>query len=133
MSNDTAARPTAWAGMVIFSGVMLMLLGGFQAVEGIVAIVKDDYYLTNSSGLVITVDYDVWGWTHLGIGILGAIAGIGVFLGQTWARVVGIGLASVSAFGNLMFLPAFPIWATIIIALDVLIIYALAVHGREVR
>ena len=59
--------------------------------------------------------------------------GIGVFYGRTWARVIGIGLAAISAFGNLLFLPAYPVWCTIIIATCVLVIYTLAVHGREVR
>jgi hypothetical protein len=60
-------------------------------------------------------------------------AGIGVLLGQTWARVVGIGIAAISGLGNLLFLPAQPFWCTLVIALDVLVIYTLAVHGREAR
>ncbi|GAA4600597.1 hypothetical protein BJY16_003597 [Actinoplanes octamycinicus] len=130
----TAHRePTAWVGMVVFAGVMLLLMGGFQAIEGLVAIFKDEYYVATESGLVLNVDYTVWGWTHLLLGVIAVLAGIGIFLGQMWARVVGIIIAAVSALANLMFLPAYPVWCTIMIATDVLIIYALSVHGREVR
>ncbi|NMO52265.1 hypothetical protein HH310_13795 [Actinoplanes sp. TBRC 11911] len=125
--------PTAWVGMVVFAGVMLLMTGTFQVIEGIVAIVRDDYFLVTRSGLVLTWDYTTWGWIHLIIGVIAALTGIGVFLGQMWARVIGIIIAGISALANLAFLPAYPIWATIVIALDVLVIYALAVHGREVR
>ncbi|MEV4351525.1 hypothetical protein AB0J83_44280 [Actinoplanes sp. NPDC049596] len=128
-----AAEPTAWVGVVIFAAVMLMLMGGFQVMEGIVAIVRDDYYLTTSSGLILTLDYTAWGWTHLIIGLIAVGVGIGIFAGQTWARVAGIVIACLSALANAAFLPAYPLWCAIIIAIDVLIIYALAVHGREVK
>jgi hypothetical protein len=126
-------EPTPWVGMVVFAGVMLMLLGSFEAMEGVVAIIRDDYYLVTRDGLVLTVDYTTWGWIHLVIGLVAVVTGIGVFLGQMWARVVGIGIAGLSALANLAFLPAYPIWCTIVIAVDVLVIYALAAHGREVR
>jgi hypothetical protein len=126
-------RHTMWAGTVVFAGVMLLLLGGFQIVQGIVAIVNDDYYVVTNSGLVVTLDYTVWGWFHLILGLIALAAGVGVMLGQMWARVVGIVVAGVGALANMTFLPAYPIWATIIIAVDVLVIYALAVHGRDVQ
>ena len=137
-SNSTytpSRRPqaTGWVGYVVFAGVMLIMLGGFQAIEGLVAIFRDDYYLVTQRGLLLTMDFTAWGWTHLILGAVAVIAGIGVLLGQTWARVTGIIIAVLSALSNIAFLPAYPIWATIIIALDVLAIYALAVHGREVQ
>ena len=137
-SNSTytpSRRPqaTGWVGYVVFAGVMLIMLGGFQVIEGLVAIFRDDYYLVTRSGLLLTMDFTAWGWTHLILGAVAVIAGIGVLLGQTWARVTGIIIAVLSALSNIAFLPAYPVWATIIIALDVLAIYALAVHGREVQ
>jgi len=137
-SNSTytpSRRPqaTGWVGYVVFAGVMLIMLGGFQVIEGLVAIFRDDYYLVTRSGLLLTMDFTAWGWTHMILGAIAVIAGIGVLLGQTWARVGGIIIAVLSALSNLAFLPAYPIWATIIIALDVIAIYALAVHGREVQ
>ena len=131
--NPRRPQATGWVGYVVFAGVMIMMLGGFQAIQGLVAIFRDDYYLVTRSGLLLTMDYTAWGWTHLILGAIAVISGIGVLLGQTWARVFGIVIAVLSALSNLAFLPAYPIWATIIIALDVLAIYALAVHGREVQ
>jgi hypothetical protein len=140
-SSYTAGEPyeapsrredTAWAGFVLYSGILLLMIGGFQAIEGLVAIFKEDYYLVTRNGLMISVDYTAWGWTHLLIGVVAIAAGFGIMLGRMWAIVVGIIIAVVSALVNIAFLPAYPIWSTIVIALDVLVIYALTVHGREV-
>ena len=126
-------EPTAWVGMVLFGGIMMLMMGGFQIIEGFVALFKDDYYLVTRNGLVVNVDYTTWGWTHLLIGLVAVAAGIGVLLGQMWARVVGIIIAVLSALANIAFLSAYPVWSTIIIAVDVLVIYALTVHGSEVK
>jgi len=126
-------QPTAWVGMVLFGGIMLLLSGGFQIMQGFVAIFKDSYYLVGQNGLVVNLDYTVWGWTHVLIGLVAVGTGIGVTLGQMWARVVGIVIAVLSALVNVAFLSAYPIWSTIIIAIDVLVIYALAAHGSEVK
>jgi hypothetical protein len=126
-------RPTAWVGFVLFGGLMLVMMGAFQAIEGFVALFKDDYYLVSRTGLVLSIDYTTWGWTHLIIGLVAVAAGIGILVGQMWARVVGIVIAVISAFANLAFIAAYPLWCTIVIATDVLVIYALAVHGREVK
>jgi hypothetical protein len=126
-------QPTAWVGFVLFAGIILVMVGAFQAIEGLVALFKDEYYVVTRSGLVLNVDYTTWGWTHLIIGLVAVGVGIGVMLGKTWARVLGIVVAAISAFANLAFIAAYPLWCTIMIALDVLVIYALAVHGREVR
>ncbi|MEV0902273.1 hypothetical protein [Actinoplanes sp. NPDC049802] len=126
-------EPTGWVGMVVFAGVMLLMLGSFQAIEGLVALLRDEFYLTTSSGLVVPVDFDTYGWTHIVIGLIAVGTGLGILAGQTWARVVGIIVAVLSALANLAFLPAYPVWCSIVIALDVLVIYALTAHGREVK
>jgi len=132
-----ALRPepqrTAWAGWVLFAGVMMIIIGCFNAIAGIVALVNDDYYLVSSSGLLISVDYTAWGWTLLAYGAVMALAGAGVLAGQTWARVVAVIMVGLNALLNLAFLAAYPIWTTIVIALDVIVIYALVVHGKEAR
>jgi hypothetical protein len=125
------SRPTAWVGVVLFGGIMMEMVGGFQLIQGLVALFKDEYYLVSPNGLVIEVNYTAWGWTHLLIGLVAIATGIGIMVGKMWARVLGIVIAVVSALVNIAFLSAYPIWSTIIIAMDVLVIYALAVHGRE--
>lgn len=124
---------TAWVGWIVFSGILLVLLGMFQAVMGFVALFKEDFYLVARTGLVVSLDYTTWGWVHLVIGVVAVCAGYGVLAGQLWARVFGILLALVSAVTNLVFIAAYPVWSTIVIVVDILVIYALAVHGREVQ
>jgi hypothetical protein len=124
---------TAWVGWIMFAGVIMVMLGTFQAIAGLVALFNDDYYLVTRSDLVISVDYTAWGWVHLLLGIVIAGAGLGVMVGQMWARVVGILVALVSAVVNLAFLAANPVWCTIMITLDVLVIWALTVHGKETK
>jgi hypothetical protein len=125
-------RSTGWLQYVVFAGTLLVMLGIFQVIEGLVALFKDDLFLVTPEGLPINVDFTVWGWTQILIGAIAIVTGLGVLRGQMWARVVGIILAVISAIVNLAFIPAYPIWATIIIAIDVLAIWALAVHGGEV-
>jgi hypothetical protein len=120
-------------GWIAFAGVLLFMLGGFHIIQGIVALVKDDYFLVSSSGLVIDVDYTTWGWTHVIAGAIVLLAGIGVLAGQMWARVVGTVVALLSAVVNMVFLPAYPIWSTLMIALSVVVVMALTVHGSEIK
>jgi hypothetical protein len=130
----TAEGPsTAWTGWVVFGGVMMIMLGLFQVVQGLVALVEDQYYLVTQDGLVVSVDYTTWGWTHLVLGIIAGLAGLGLLAGNTAARVVGVAIAVVSALVNLAFMPAYPIWSIIVITLDVIVIFAIVVHGRELK
>jgi hypothetical protein len=136
-SADSEARygnaQTAWAGWVIFGGVMLIMLGAFQIVEGLVALFDDGFYLVGRSGLVVDVDYNTWGWVHTGIGLIAVLAGLGLLAGNMAARIVGVAVAFLSAIVNLAFLSAYPVWSTIMITVDVIVIYAIIVHGREVK
>jgi hypothetical protein len=129
----TRPEPTGWIGWVIFAGVMMILLGAFEAIMGLVALFDDGYYLVTRTGLVVSANFTQWGWTHLILGVIAVVAGFGVMLGQTWARVVGVILAVVSALVNVAFLAAYPVWSTLVITLDVIVIYALAVHGSETK
>jgi hypothetical protein len=124
---------SAWAGWIFFAGVMMIILGSFEIIAALVALFNDQYYLVASSGLVVSVDYSAWGWVHLVLGLVAVGAGIGVMMGQMWARVIGIILAGLSAITNLAFIAAYPLWSTLVIALDVIVIYALAVHGKETK
>jgi hypothetical protein len=130
--HDTPTA-TGWVGWVVFAAVIMMMAGGFHALMGLVALFRDDYYVTTSSGLALTLDYTPWGWTHLLLGVLVFVAGGALLVGQTWARVVAVGLAVVSAAANMVFVAAYQWWSITVIVLDVLVIYALVVHGREMR
>jgi hypothetical protein len=131
--RTSAASRSGWLGWVYFAGIMMIMLGSFQAISGLVALFDDTFYLVADSGLVVSVDYTAWGWFHLLLGIVIAAAGLAVLAGRIWGRTVGIILALVSAIANMLFVAAYPVWSIIMITLDVIIIYALAVHGREAK
>ena len=130
-SPDTGV--TVWAGWVAFAGIMLIMLGFFQMIEGLVALFNDGFYLVRAEGLVVNVDYNAWGWTHLVLGAVTVAVGFGLMVGNMFARVAGIAIAMISAILNLVFISAYPLWSAIVIAIDVIVIYAIVVHGRELK
>ena len=130
-ADDTEV--TGWAGWAGFAGGIMIMAGIFQATAGLVALFNDDVYVVVSDQLALTLDYTQWGWVHLILGAIVAAAGVAVFSGRVWARTVGVLLAGLSALAHLLFIPAFPLWSLIVIAMDVLVIYALCVHGGELR
>jgi len=125
--------PSAWVGWVLFAGLMMMLLGGFAVIEGIVALVDKSYFHVGRHGLLVHMSYTGWGWVHIGIGVVAVFAGASLLTGKTWARVFTVAVALVNTFINLGFLAAFPLWSLIMITIDVLVIWAVTVHGREIR
>jgi hypothetical protein len=125
--------PTGWTGWVVFASVMMLLLGAFQVLQGLVALFDEGFYLVTRGGLVVDVDYNVWGTIHLILGVLLLASSAGVLTGNLAARTVGVLLAGLSAFVNLVFIGAYPLWSIVIITVDVLVIYALTVHGRELH
>jgi hypothetical protein len=126
-------EPTGWVGWIFFAGVMMVMLGSFHAIQGLVALFDDGYYLVGKNGLAVHVDYTTWGWVHLIAGVVIAAAGVGLFAGQMWARVIGVIVCFLSAILNIGFLSAYPIWSAIMITMDILVIWALTVHGSEVK
>jgi hypothetical protein len=86
-----------------------------------------------SNGLVVDVNYNTWGWIHTIIGVVGVLAGLGLLVGNMAARIVGVVVACLSAIVNLAFISAYPVWSAIMITLDVVVIYAIIVHGRELK
>ena len=127
-SNDV----TGWVGWVFFAGVLMIMSGFFQAIMGLVALFKDTVYVTTNAGLV-AFDYTTWGWIHLIAGLVLVAAGYSAMQGNMFGRVVGVVVAALSAIANMALLPAYPFWSLIVIAMDVFIIYALTVHGRELQ
>jgi hypothetical protein len=132
-STEAQSEVTGWIGWIIFAGTMMMLVGTFHVIQGLVALFNDTYYLVGQSGLVVQVDYSAWGWVHLISGVVVFAAGLALYSGKMWARTVGVIIASISAILNFVFIAAFPVWSLTIIALDVFVIYALTAHGGEMK
>jgi hypothetical protein len=119
------------SGWAWFTGGLMGLVGLFQIITGIVALAGSGYYTVPTRNLVVDASYSTWGWVHLVLGIVALVTGGGLAFGNTVARVVGVVLAALSAVVNLAFIPASPFAATLIISLDVFLIYAITVHGGE--
>jgi hypothetical protein len=133
VASRNESHPTGWTGWVAFASFMMFLLGAFQAIQGLVALFDDGFYLVTPGNLVVHVNYNVWGAVHLALGALLLLSGAGVLAGNLAARTVGVIVAGLSALANLLFIEAYPVWSIIIITVDVLVIYALTVHGRELK
>lgn len=131
--HGVAPQPTRWVGWIVFAAVMMIMVGSFQVIEGLTALFNSGFYLVGEEDLLVSVDYTAWGWTHLLLGALALAAAFGLLAGQMWARVVGIAMAMVSSIVHLAFIDAYPVWSIIVITIDVLIIYAIAMHGEEAR
>jgi vacuolar-type H+-ATPase subunit I/STV1 len=117
-------------GLAFFAGAMMIMIGVFQIVAGLVALFENEVYVAGTRYL-FAFDLTTWGWIHLLLGALVAAAGIGVLSGQLWGRIVGITLALLSAFANFLFIPYYPVWSLLVIALDVFVIWALCLYNRD--
>ncbi len=118
------------AGFSVFAGVMMIVAGIFQGLDGLAAIIRHSWYVV-APNYVYDLDVRGWGWIHLVLGIVLLLAGFAVFSGKLWARAIGIFFAVCSAVANFLFIPYYPLWALLIIALDVFVIWALASPRRS--
>jgi hypothetical protein len=124
---------SGWAvGFILFAAIMMIMAGVFQAIAGLVAIFENEFYVATRNYL-FQFDATTWGWIHLVVGLVVTFAGWGLLSGRTWARVVAITVALLSALANFLFIPYYPFWALTVITLDIFVIWALAAHGGELR
>jgi hypothetical protein len=127
------ATDLGMAGVVRFAGVMLLTLGAFQTMEGLSTLLHEQAYLVSPDGMLIELDPIVWGWSHLILGLLAAADGWGVLRGLMWARVAGVLITAFAALAHFTLLAAAPLWCSILICVELVVIYALCAHGSEVR
>ncbi len=113
------------SGWIGFAGIMLILVGFFNVIDGISAIANADYLVNQ----LLFANLDAWGWFFLIWGILQIFAGFAIMNGATWGAIVGVVTAFVNAIAQLSWARTYPVWAIAAIVLDVLIIYALVVYG----
>ena len=133
MSDRKVQMTASWAhSITVFAGVMMIVGGGFQAFEALAAIVNDKY-LVVLPNYVYAFDLTVWGWIHLLIGLALVAIGISLLLGQGWARMAGIVVAALAALINFTWLPYSPLWAIVLIAIDVLVIWALISSRQQAK
>jgi hypothetical protein len=128
--EDMNERPmSGWAvGGVVFAATMMLVIGTFQMIAGLVAIFDDEFYVVGRE-YTFKLDTTAWGWIHLLLGILLAVCGWALFARRAWAGVTAIVLAALSAIANFFFIPYYPFWSIVVIALDVWVIWALTRPG----
>ncbi len=124
-------QPSFWAmGYAAFAGVILVLVGFFQAIAGLVAIVDDNFYVATQE-YIFKFDTTTWGWIHLIVGIIVLASGFGIFSGNVMARTVGVFVAGIAALVSFAWIPYYPVWAILLVLLNVAVIWALTAHGRD--
>jgi hypothetical protein len=134
ISRDrTVASSDSWTGWIVFAGFVLVIIGAIDALQGLLAIAKDSYVVATAKGVGI-VDVTTWGWATLIWGVVIVLAGVGLLGGAGWARWLAIIGVAVNAIGQIAFMAnypqAYPLWNILIVALDVLVLYALTAHWR---
>ena len=115
-------------GFTVFAGVLMLMGGTLHAIQGLVALFNDQFMVVGKE-YIFKFDITTWGWIHLILGIVIVIAGCALFTGAFWARVVGVLLAGLGALANFAWLPHYPLWSIVLIAIDVFIIWALCTGG----
>ena len=133
LDDDFDPGPSNWTGWVAFGAAMIMLAGTMNVIQGLVSLLNDGYYLTTSDGLTVNMSFTTLGWIQIGLGVIALAIGIGMFVGAVVALVAGVILAGVSAIASLATIAAYPLWGVVLIAFDVIVIYAIVAHGREMK
>lgn len=123
---------SGWVGWVFFAGFMMIVMGVMQIIAGLTALFNSDWLVVTQSHLLL-LDFTTWGWVHLLIGIAVLLSGFAVMQGSVLARTIGVMLAMLSAVANMAYVNVYPIWSITLIVVDIVIIYALTVHGGELK
>ncbi|MFC9556658.1 hypothetical protein ACFTWF_38210 [Rhodococcus sp. NPDC056960] len=123
MSDRSSVKQEVAAGTSIGAAAILVIVGVLQVLQGIAALGNDEVFVV---GVEYTYQFDltVWGWIHIVLGVVVALVGVALFTGGIWARTLTIVIASLSIVVNFLWLPHYPGWASVIIALDVVVIWA---------
>ena len=125
-------RPSGWAiGWTTFAGVMMIVMGGWWIISGLIAIINDSFYVVTQEW-IFEFDVTTWGWIHLIFGIIVLLAGFYVFTAAVWARVVGVIMAVLAGLIAFAWMPWYPIWGAIFIAVSIAVIWALTAHGEDI-
>jgi len=124
---------SAWAvGWAAFAGLMMCMLGIWWITAGFVALFEDGRLFVATGEWAFKLTAPTWGWIHILLGVLTLSAGCGVFAGARWARAIGVILAVIAGVVAFAWMPWFPVWATMLIAISVAVVWALTVHGRDI-
>jgi hypothetical protein len=128
-SSRTGGHRAEGSGLIIFASVLLLILGVLNLIDGIAAIAQSHIFIANAH--YVLGDLRAWGWVALILGILQLLAGAGAMAGNQLARWTGVGLVSLNLIAEMFFIPGYPFWSLMIIAVDVVALYGLCVYGSR--
>ena len=126
-------RVTGWVGWIVFAASVMMIGGVCAIISGLAGIFRDEVYFSSGGGELLVFDYTAWGWIHLIFGVCLLIVGTMLLGGSAFARVIAILLVGLNLVAQFAWINATPWWSIVMIALDLLVLYALAIHGGELR
>ena len=130
-TQPPSTQPSGWAiGWTAFAAIMMVIQGFWWLIAGFIAIVNDDFYVAGEN-YVFQFDTTTWGWIHLLLGIVILIAGLSLFTGSVWARTVGVIMAAIAMLVAFAWLPWYPIFAILLIAISAAVVWALTAHGLD--
>jgi hypothetical protein len=124
-------QPSGWAiGWMVFAAFMMITMGILHILNGLAAIFNDEFFVV-SKEYIFKFDVTTWGWIHLILGIVVLLAGFGLFAGRVWARTVGVIIAVIASIVGFAWIPYYPVWGIVFIAISIAVIWALTAHGRD--
>lgn len=128
--TSSTSRPPSESGWAAFAGVVMVVVGSLDAIWGLGGILNDDVIVVGGEGALIA-DLTLWGWVHLALGALIALTGFGLLTGRAGARWLAVGLVAANAVGQVFWFPAAPLWAFLLILLDITVIYQLTARWQD--
>lgn len=129
----TDVRVTGWTGWAWFASILLFIGAAIDLFYGFMAIFGPDTAYFVSPKALVSFNLQAWGWVSVIIGVLLLLAGVFLIRGALWARIFAVIIAALNAVTQLMSLPAQPLWSIVMVTVDILVIYAVTVHGRELK
>ena len=131
-STGTGDRIGSWAlGLTFFAAIVMLIAGTTEFFTGLSAVLGNVPYAFTTDSQLFEFSLTAWGWIHLVVGLVVAAAGAVLLTGQRWARAVAIVFLLFSIISNILFIPQNPFWTLSVIALDVVVIWALTAHPRD--
>lgn len=135
MATATSERMSErWSGWISFAGLMIIIIGGLDFFEGLIAVIRGQYYAVTPNQIVV-VDLTTWGWIMMIWGVVLLLAGFGLLSGATWARWFSIVVISLNIIAQLGFVGSaqYPLWALTVLTLSVVVLYALIVRWNDAK
>jgi hypothetical protein len=133
VSTTDQPRRSDWSGWVVLATAVMTTIAAVDIIQGLAALVKDDVYLVTKSVLLVTTDFDAWGWSLIIWGVVLLLAGLALFSGKEWGRWFALVAVVINGIGQIAWVPAYPLWSLVAIGLGIAVIYALTAGWKDAK